>query len=229
MNTLVKVVRYHLVSRAQYVLLPVGVTAFAFLVNLVIFAIVPTPQAGSFSGGLVTLYIFLFVSGVLSVTMSLPFGFTLGLSRRSYYLGTILLVLVLGAVYSLGITVLQAVEGAVGGWGLSLHFFRIPWFLDGAWYLTWLTSFVLLVLVFVYGMWFGLVYRRWDVTGLVVFIATQVVVLLAAALITTWVEAWPAIGDFFTTLTALGLTAVLAAIAAALALGGFTTMRRVTV
>ncbi len=37
------------------------------------------------------------------------------------------------------------------------------------------------------------------------------------------------IGHFFTTLTAAGLTGVLAALAALLLAGGYTTMRRVTV
>jgi hypothetical protein len=41
--------------------------------------------------------------------------------------------------------------------------------LTAPWYLTWLTSFVLLVLLFVYGMWFGLVCRPWNLTGLTVF------------------------------------------------------------
>lgn len=229
MNTLGKVARYQLVDPVHYVLLPTGVTAFAFLVNLAIFTMVPTPEAGSFTGGLITLYIFLFVLGTLSVTRCLPFGLTLGLSRRTYYLGTILLMLGLGALYSLGITALQAVERVTGGWGVAMHFFRIPWILDGSWYLSWLTSFVMLVLAFVYGMWFGLVYQRWDVIGLLTFIAAQVTVLLGAALLVTWAQAWPGVGDFLTTLSVLGLTGVLAAIATALALGGFTTIRRVTV
>lgn len=174
-------------------------------------------------------YITLFVLGITSVTRSLPFGLTLGLSRRSYYLNTILLMVGLGAVYALALALLQVVERATGGWGVAMHFFRVAWILDGAWYLTWLTSFVGLVLLFVYGMWFGLVYRRWNLPGLVTFIAAQVTVLLAGALVATWANAWPGIGDFFTTLSAAGLTGVLAAMAAVLALGGFTTMRRVTV
>ncbi len=42
---------------------------------------------------------------------------------------------------------------------MGLHFFRVPWIMDGPWYTTWLTSFVLLVLFlfFFYGMWYGLV------------------------------------------------------------------------
>lgn len=46
MNTLINVARYHLVDRLNYVVVPWGILAFTFLVNLVIFAVVSTPQAG---------------------------------------------------------------------------------------------------------------------------------------------------------------------------------------
>ena len=137
MNTLVNVARYHLVDRLTYVALPWGIMAFSFLVNLVIATVLPSPQ-GDYTGGLVTIYAFLLICGALSMTRSLPFGLMLGASRRTYYLGTALLITALGAVYGLGLTVLQAVERATGGWGTGLHFFRVPWIMDGPWYQTWL-------------------------------------------------------------------------------------------
>ena len=61
---------------------------------------------------------------------------------------------------------LQVIERATGGWGVHLHFFQVAYILAGPWYLTWLTSFVVLAVLFVYGMWYGLVYRRWNLLGL---------------------------------------------------------------
>jgi hypothetical protein len=150
-------------------------------------------------------------------------------SRRSYFLGTAGLAVAMAAVYGLLLTVLQVIERATGGWGIRLRFFRVGYLLPGPWYLTWLTSFVGLTLVFVYGSWFGLVYRRWNIPGLLAFIAGQITVLLAGALIATWAGAWTSVGHFFTTLSAAGLTGVLAAVAAALFAGGLATIRRVAV
>jgi hypothetical protein len=115
MKTLVNVARYHLVDRLTYVALPWGIMAFSFLVNLVIATVLPSPQ-GNYTGGLVTIYAFLLVCGALSMTRSLPFGLMLGVSRRTYYLGTALLIAALGVVYGLGLTALQALERATGGW-----------------------------------------------------------------------------------------------------------------
>jgi hypothetical protein len=153
----------------------------------------------------------------------------LGVSRRGYYLGTALLVVLLSAVYGLGLTVLQAIERATGGWGQGVHFFRVPWILDGPWYQTWLTSFVLLVLFFLYGMWYGLIYRRWNVPGLLAFIAAQMLAALGVVAVVSLTHNWHAFGHFFATVTALALTGVLAAIAVTMGLGGFTTVRRVTI
>jgi hypothetical protein len=227
MKTLVNVARYHLTDRTTYLALPWGIMAFSFLVNVVIAAAVPDQPIHT--GGLATIYVFLLVCGAASMTRALPFGLMLGVSRRSYYLGTALLIAALGVVYGIGLTVLQEIERVSGGWGVSLHFFRVPWIMDGPWYLTWLTSFVLLVLFFLYGMWYGLVYRRWGLLGLVTFIAAQVLVALAVVVAVSLTHDWDAFGQFFTTLTEPALVGILAAVAAALGLGGFSTIRRVTV
>jgi len=229
MTTLQNVARYHLVDRITYVALPWGTLAFSFLVNLVIASQVAPDVNSYYTGGLLSIYVFLLICGALSMTRSLPFALMLGLSRRSYYLGTALLVVCLGIVYGLALAVLQVIERATEGWGVDMHFFRIPGILDGPWYLTWLTSFVLLVLFFLYGMWYGLVYRRCSLPGLVAFIAAQILVVLAVVVAISMADSWHALGDFFSTATASALTGVLAAITVAMGVGGFTTLRKVTI
>ena len=229
MKTLVNVARYHLVDRITYLALPWGILAFSFLINLAIAAMAPTQPGGMYTGGLVTIYVFLLVCGVLSMTRELPFGLMLGVSRRGYYLGTALLVLALGVVYGLALTVLQALERASGGWGFSLHYFCVPWIMDGPWYQTWIISFVLLVLFFLYGMWYGLVNRRWGIVGLTTFVVAQMLVALAVVAAVTLTHHWTAFGHFFTTVQAPALTGVLAALTVALGLGGFSTLRRAAI
>jgi hypothetical protein len=229
MNTLVNVGRYHLVDRFTWLALPWGIMAFSFLVNIGVALAVPTEPRGIYTGGLVSLYIFMLICGSLSMTRSLPFGLMMGISRRTYYAGIALLVLTLGVVYGLSLTLLQLIERATNGWGLNLHYFRIPWILDGPWYETWLTSFVLLVAFVLYGMWYGLVFRRWSLPGLVAFIAAQILVALLAVIAVSATGSWSGVGHFFTTVTALAVTGVLAVIALAMGFGGLTTLRRVTI
>jgi hypothetical protein len=102
MNTPIKVVRYHLVNRVNYLVLPVAWLAFAFAVDLVIFALIPVNHqvltahglvqvhdtAGRNAWGLIAIGAVFVAVGVQSISRSLPFALALGVSRRSYYAGT---------------------------------------------------------------------------------------------------------------------------------------------
>ena len=225
----VNVARYLLVDRFTFTALPWLVLSFSFLVNLVIYGATRVPESNRYTGGLASIYIILGVIAALSLSRGLPFGLTLGLSRRAYYTGTALLAVTLAAVYGLALTMLQLIERATNGWGVAMHFFRVPYILAGPWYLTWLTSFVGLITLFVYGMWYGIVYRRWNMIGILTFLAVQIVAGLIASLVITATHTWTGIGHFFTTLTAAGLTGLLAVLAVVLLAGGLGTVRRATV
>jgi hypothetical protein len=218
-----------LVDRFTWLAMPWAIMAFSFLVNIGVALAVPASPDGIYTGGLVPIYIFMLICGALSMTRALPFGLMMGVSRRTYYAGTALLVLTLGVVYGLGLTLLQLVERATNGWGVRLHYFRVPWIMDGPWYETWLTSFVLLVVFVLYGMWYGLVFRRWSVTGLVAFVAAQILVALLVVVAVSATSSWSGVGHFFTTVTALALTGVLAVAAVAMGFGGLTTVRRAAI
>ena len=227
MSTWIKVARYQMVQRFNYVTLPWAALALLFAAQWAVITMLGMHDARL--TGLVAIYAVFFIVGASTVARSLPFGLALGLSRRSYYLGTVLLALTLTAVDGLLLAGLQEIERATGGWGLGMFFFRVQYILDGPWFLTWLTSFVALTLVFVYGMWWGLVYLRWRRMGIRVFVVAQILALLAVGLTADRFAAWPNIGRFFTDLTATGLTGVLAAAAAALLVGGYVTIRRAAV
>jgi hypothetical protein len=243
MSTLVKVARYHMVQPFLYLAIAWGILAFSFTVNVIIFATTPATSHHMaltanglvsvadprYTGALASLFIIVFVRGWYTIGKSLPFALTLGVSRRTYYLGSALLAVALSCADGLALTGLQAIERATGGWGVNLNFFRVPYLLDGPWYQTWLTSFVGLTLLFVYGMWFGIVHRRWSLVGTIGFIAAQVAALLAAVLAVTWSHGWTGVGHFFTSLTAAGLTGLLAVLAVVLLAGGQATIRRATV
>jgi hypothetical protein len=230
MKTPLAVARYHLVQRFNFLILPWMVLSFVFAVDVIVLELTPiSHSAHRWVGGLASIFVLMVVLGLQAVAQALPFGLALGASRRSFYLGTSLLAVALSAVYGLALAILQVIERATGGWGIDMGFFRVPYLLNGAWYVTWLTTFVGLALLFAYGMWYGLVFRRWGTVGVVAFAAAQIVVLLAGALLTTWTRAWHDLGHFFTTISASGLTGLLAALAIVLLAGGFATMRRVTV
>lgn len=214
MNSMIKVARYHLVTPVMFLGLPWATLAIAFAVDV-------ARGGNAFRVGLVPVFILFFVAGWQRVGRWLPFGLALGATRRSFYAGTAMLGVSVSLVDGLLISGLQAIERATGGWGLSIVFFRVPGLLNGPWYDTWLTSFVGLSALFAYGMWFGLVNRRWGMLGLIAFIAVQFLVGLAYA--------WSGRPGNLTGMSALDLTGVAAALTVVFLAGGHATVRRVTV
>jgi hypothetical protein len=230
MSTWIKVARYQLIDRYVFVTGPWLILALDFLITAIVVADWPGRNGhAAYAGALSAIYVYLIVTGALGIARQLPFALALGVSRRAFYAGTALLAVAIAAVYGLGLTVLQLIERGTGGWGLNLHFFRVPYLLAGPWYFSWLTSFVGLALMLAWGMWFGIVYRRWNLAGLLSFIAVQVVALATVLLIIGGAHDWHGVARFFTTLTIGGLTGLLAALAAVLLAGGYATIRRVTV
>lgn len=229
MTTLVNVGRYHLVDRLQYGVLPVGVLALVFAFNATVGVLVPDTGQNYYTGGLLALYVFLAVHGAVSMSRALPFAFALGLSRRTYFLGTLGLGIVVAAVYSLGVAVLQVAEAGTAGWGLRMYFFRVPWLLDGPWPQTWLTAFTVMVLLFAYGVWWGLVYRRWGLPGSVLYLAVQLIAIVVLAAVVSWLGAWSTAGRFVAELSPLGLTGIMALLAVVVGAGGYATIRRLAV
>jgi hypothetical protein len=229
MNTWIKVARFQLTDQTSFSWLPWGV----LVVNLAIWYVI----AGSFGGGgvqvqsynICSIYGVFLAVGMLSTFRALPFALSLGVSRRAYYCGTMLLVIGLSAINALVLALLKVLEEVSDGWGVGLHFFRVTYVLAGPWYLTWLTSFVGLALVFGYGMLYGLIYRRWTLFGLVAFVCLQVVAALTGVILVSRWHDWTSVGRFFTGLSAAGLTGLLAALTVVLLAAGFATARRVTV
>jgi hypothetical protein len=227
MNTWVKVARYQLMQPTYYLLLP-WILPFAFALGAVTAGRRPPHDAGQY---LLSFFIYFAILGSQAIGRSLPFGLTLGASRRSFYFGTALLGMALALVSGLALTVLQAIERATGGWGLSIHFFRVPYLLNGPWYATWLTSAVGVFAVFVYGMWYGIANSRWGLLGTLAFVAVQALAVVTGAIVVSsehW-HVWSTAGGSSAGLSALGLTGVVAALAVLLLAGGHATIRRATV
>lgn len=92
MNAWINVARYHLANRVTYLLVPWLWLAFAFAVDLIIFAVIPMSHhgvrtahgivmvqstSGRYAGGMGAVVALFFVLGLQSVARSLPFALAL--------------------------------------------------------------------------------------------------------------------------------------------------------
>ncbi len=221
------VVRVHLLSRAA-LFWPWAILACAFAVNLMIFGGFQDAIQYKYTGGLMSIYIVFLFSGQ-GVSQFFPYALGMSVSRRTFYIATSLVTIGMSIVFGLVIYLLSLLEHATGGWGIGLHFYRLP-FMETHNPATQILVYVVpfLVLGFI-GTFCGVILRRWGPTGIYVLMLGSTVALGGATALITWRHDWVAFANWFTTqsTTALlvGWPSVVAAI---LALAGYAGMRHAT-
>lgn len=222
MERILKVVRLQNLNKMTFIGIPLIILAGCFVLSLGIFAIIPvTPALGyKFAGGAPVAPMWYFMgAGIYALTLTFPFSQAMSVTRRDFYLGTMLIAVLSSLGMSLIFTVGGYIEEAVNGWGLDGRFFRIPGLWDASPWLQALTYFTAMMLLFTLGFVFTVIYRRWGRTMMLVVLLGIIALLLVLGFVAIkfgfWVamfEGIASIGLWGWTLIGLALTVVLAAV-----------------
>lgn len=199
MNHTVKAFRLHLVNSIASVGWPWAILLITFVINLAVFSLLhDIPAENKQTGALASLYIVALVANLQVWTQVFPFALGLSLTRRGFFGGTTLFVLLQSVVAGLALTILSRVEAATHGWGMDLKFFR-AWLLDQPNLFVQLLVFTVpFAALSALGMIVGVVFKRWGQAGLYTLSLGSVVILGGAGVLVTWRRAWPSVGRFFT-------------------------------
>lgn len=231
-NRVLTAARLNLVDAKVRLSIPWFVVGSAFLINLLIFGLIRANAGDAddgVTGALAALYLTMAISYLQTMTQTLPFALSLGVTRRNFYLGTGLVVLAESLLHSVLLTVLLAIERATGGWGLDLQFFGVPFMVQSNPVLQVLAYAGPMAALAFLGLLAGTVFRRWGQIGIYVASIGSALVLGGLVALITWQQAWGAFGRFFITTPTLTLTAVYPLLLAVLfAAGGFLLVRRAT-
>lgn len=230
MNRVLQAARMHLVNPAVALGIPWLVVSISFAINLAIWHLTPAGEEvdGGFTGGVLALYCTVLVMFVLGVTQLLPFAMGVSLSRRTFYLGTVLVALGQALYYGVVISVLVSIENATDGWGAGLDYWAPGPFEVGNPVLQALASGALMLAAAAIGVGAGIVHQRWGQTGTWGLIIGSLVVVGGVSILITWLDAWREVGDWFSDQSTVTLTIGLPlAVAAVVALISFPGIRRV--
>jgi hypothetical protein len=229
MNRVMKTARLHLIHPLVMLGIPWLVVAISFAINLAVWHLTPAGEDdGGFTGGVAALYITVLAVYVQAVTQILPFAMGVSVSRRTFYLGTALVAVVQAIGYGIAISILVSIEKATGGWGADMQYWApavfevsnpvVQVFASGA---------PMLAFMFV-GVGVGVVRQRWGQAGTFGLIIGTMVLFGGLAILTSLLDAWADVGQWFTDQSAATLTITLPlAVALAAALAAYPGIRRV--
>ncbi|WP_181780458.1 hypothetical protein [Pseudonocardia pini] len=200
--------RIHLVNLPLSLGMPWLILGSSFVVNLIIYSMLPeNPNDPRTTGGIMSIYIFALIAHVVSMTQSFPFALGLSVTRRDFFAGLSLIIVVESAVQGLVLTGLRAIELASAGWGIDMTFFGVPFLVQDNWFLQWVLYSVPFLALSYLAVLFGTIYKRFGQPGMWVSIIGLVLVGGAAAILLTWSESWGVVARFFTETAPLTLIA----------------------
>lgn len=208
MTRILNVARMQWINRATFVTVPLIVLGGAFVISLLVYAVIPSdgPMYGGGAQG--PLWYFL-VIGIQSLTLTFPFSQAMSVTRREFFFGTTLAAAVTALPLSLVFIVGALVEKATGGWWMNGWMFHLPWMWTDGLFGAWLLYFSLPMLFFMTGFAISTLYKRFGMIVLTVsLIGVSALLVLGMALI-TWLEAWMRVWLWFAGTTVIGLAGYL--------------------
>ncbi|WP_309068665.1 hypothetical protein [Microbacterium sp.] len=222
------VVRLQYINKQTYLWVPLIVLAGSLVISFLIFAMIPvdTPKYGG--GSQAPLWYFLAV-GIQSLTLTFPFSQAMSLTRREFYLGTLIAASATSAMLATAFVIIGALELATNGFGVNGYFAHLPYVWEAGPLAAWVVYFIIAMFFFVIGFWCATIYKRWGSAVLTTVLIALGLLLVGVVYLITRLNAWPEVWTWLVTTGAVGLSLWAVPIIALMGVGSYSTLRRATV
>lgn len=202
MASIHNVFKMHIRNVFLWFVLPWLILGASFLINLLI-SLLLGGSVSIYSGGVSSIYIWMLIIGIISLSDTFPFALGFSVRRTDYFLGTLstaFVVCVGGALILQFLSVME--QDVISGWGLGLHFFSLPYLSDGTLPEQYLLTLVLLIHSYLLGFTISSIYRRFGKTGMWTFCILLTAALTALLFLFTYLLGWNTFALFFQHYTA---------------------------
>lgn len=228
MNRTLNVVRMQLVNKQTYLWVPIIVLAGALVITLAIYLIISGAgvTAAMYGGGAQAPLWYFGVVGAQALTLTFPFSQAMSVTRREFYLGTLLTAAMSAAILAVVFVIGGYIEQATGGWGINGYFFYLPWIWDAGPVAAGVFFFMISMLFFIVGFASATTYKRFGGTVLAIELVAIGLVLVVALWFVGRANAWVEVFTWLATHGVLGLSLWGLALVAVLAASAFLTLRR---
>ncbi|MDD9271071.1 hypothetical protein ACFPES_28895 [Paenibacillus sp. GCM10023248] len=177
MNRVRNVIKLHMKNKMSWIWVPWMILGLNFVISFVI-ALSLNEDETMNTGGLFSVFIYMLVTGSVTLKDTFPFALGLSIRRKDYFLGTVAMASLVSLFTSVLLTVVSLLEDVTGGWGVRLHIFKVAFLSDFSPIVACGIYFIILLHMYFMGFAISSVHRRYGGAGLLIF-------FIAAALLTT--------------------------------------------
>lgn len=204
MRRTLNVIRLQLINRQTFIWVPLIILGSAVVISVLIYAMIPIDAPKYGGGGQAPLWYF-FAIGIGAMTYTFPFSQAMSVTRREFFLGT-MLTAVLGSAF-LGILFLigGGIETLTNGYGVNGYVFYLPWLWEAGPLGAFTVYFTLALFLFVLGFTGATIYKSWGPLVLTIVGVALALVLLGLVFLATRLELWGDVGAAIGDLGALGI------------------------
>lgn len=229
-NRTLGVVRLQFTNTQTFVWVPVLVLGGVWLITLVIYWIISSSEADGpmYSGGSQAPLWYFAVVGAQAMNLTFYFSQAMSLTRREFYLGSLIAAAFSAVGISAVFVALGVIEQATDGYGMGGYFAYLPWVWEHGPFAAGLIYSVLTMLWFVLGFWFAIVKQRFGSLILTVALIVIGIVLLAGAAWVSISRGWGEVWMWLAQAEALGLALWALGLTVVFGAGSYLTLRRLT-
>ncbi|XOK63820.1 hypothetical protein ACJ7K1_12145 [Paenibacillus elgii] len=228
MNRIASVTKMHLRDKLSWIYMP----WIILLVNLIIHLIIRFSIGGKgemYTGGITSLYVYSLVIGMVALPQTFVFALGLGVRRKDYFAGTATNFALISLGTAILLLLLSLLEGWSSGWGVGLHFFRMPYWGEGTAIGLVTRNFVLLLHLYFFGFAISSVQRRYGWFGMIVFSGVVSAVISVLVISLSYYQLWDSLYQWIVGITVSEWAGWLFALMVVYALASYTMLRKAAV
>ncbi|WP_026678907.1 hypothetical protein [Fictibacillus gelatini] len=184
------VLKMHMKYKLIWMILPWTTLLFSFAVNLLI-AVLVNDKGGLYTGGVASIFIFMFVAGITIPIQTFPFSLGLSVRRKDYFLGMMAVSLIVSAISAAILSIFSFIESDLtGGWGYKIHFFSLLNAFNTNIIWQFGIFFILLTHMCLSGFIIYSIYQRFGRSGMLWLFVLLVLLLTVLSLLFTYFQWW---------------------------------------
>ncbi|WP_288969752.1 hypothetical protein [uncultured Microbacterium sp.] len=225
MRRTLNVIRLQLINRQTFIWVPLIILGAATAISILIYGMIPDDIAIYGGGGQAPLWYF-FAIGISAMTLTFPFSQAMSITRREFFLGTMLTAIIASTLMGILFLIGGGIEVATNGYGVNGWVFYIPWLWEAGPLGAFVVYFTLALFFFVVGFTGATIYKSWGLMVLTIGWVALALVLVGLSYLVTRFELWGQVWTGIGSLGALGLALWGLVITAALMGVSFLAFRR---